>query len=215
MKFTIVAKLTFSFLLFYSSIVSSRLKKLSRDRLLIIMYHRILPGHEAERAVQAGMYVKPEIFRLHLEFLKKRFYLVPISALGSVKTKAPDAPNGKPCCVLTFDDGWHDFYQYAFPNLKECRVPATVFLPTDFIGTKRWFWTDLLAYFLLQKKKASVKSNSFSVSKIVKELEQLRGSFESCLETGIEMLKAFRIDEIEEILSELLERRNESPTPDM
>jgi peptidoglycan/xylan/chitin deacetylase (PgdA/CDA1 family) len=33
--------------------------------------------------------------------------------------------------VLTFDDGYRDFYTYAFPLIKQCGFSATVFLATD------------------------------------------------------------------------------------
>lgn len=36
--------------------------------------------------------------------------------------------------VLTFDDGYHDFYTTAWPILSQFGFPATVFLPTAFIG---------------------------------------------------------------------------------
>lgn len=39
--------------------------------------------------------------------------------------------------VLTFDDGYRDFYDSAWPILKLYGFPATVFLPTDFIGDER------------------------------------------------------------------------------
>jgi peptidoglycan/xylan/chitin deacetylase (PgdA/CDA1 family) len=38
--------------------------------------------------------------------------------------------------VLTFDDGYEDFYSKAFPLLKKHGFIATVFLPTSFIGQK-------------------------------------------------------------------------------
>ncbi|HDL03558.1 MAG TPA: polysaccharide deacetylase family protein [candidate division Zixibacteria bacterium] len=37
---------------------------------------------------------------------------------------------------LTFDDGYEAFYKYAFPLLKELRVPAVIFVPSVFIGRK-------------------------------------------------------------------------------
>jgi len=41
------------------------------------------------------------------------------------------------CVVLTFDDGYADFYTHAFPVLQRYGFTATVFLPTDYIGNGR------------------------------------------------------------------------------
>lgn len=40
----------------------------------------------------------------------------------------------KKSILLTFDDGYYDFYRYAFPVLKEFKVPAVCFLITDKIN---------------------------------------------------------------------------------
>lgn len=50
----------------------------------------------------------------------------------------PDGPNRpNKYVVLTFDDGYHDFYTTAFPVLREFGYPATVYLPTGFIGREK------------------------------------------------------------------------------
>jgi peptidoglycan/xylan/chitin deacetylase (PgdA/CDA1 family) len=38
------------------------------------------------------------------------------------------------CAVLTFDDGFEDFFKSAFPELRTRSWTATVFLPTDVVG---------------------------------------------------------------------------------
>jgi peptidoglycan/xylan/chitin deacetylase (PgdA/CDA1 family) len=99
------------------------------------MYHRIIPEKEASPGLQAGMYVEPKTFEIHIEYLKKYFLIIPLSETMNNSGKSFSLKS-KPNCILTFDDGWFDFYKYAYPILKAHDVHATVFLPTKFIGTK-------------------------------------------------------------------------------
>jgi len=49
----------------------------------------------------------------------------------------PDKP-----VILTFDDGFVDFYNSAFPILQEFHFPATIYVVTDYIeGTSKWLKT--------------------------------------------------------------------------
>ena len=112
------------------------------------MYHHVVPPEElAGTFVQPGMFVTPRTFERHLRFLRSRFELLSFADLldrwqeGSWDAAAR-------YCTVTFDDGWLDNYRYAFPLLRRYGVPATIFLPTDFIGTDRWLWSDRLGYLL-------------------------------------------------------------------
>ena len=207
----IAIKLFLASILKSSGIISSKLKKQGSGGFVILMYHRIIPRSETE-GVQAGMYVEPETFKKHLFFLKKYFRVVYLTDLISSKEK-PVSTN-KPFCAVTFDDGWQDFYKYAFPVLKEYNFPATVFLATDYIGTNDWFWTDRLAHILLEKLRTKKIRACSSENSTIEKLIKLNSSFESRLETSIGILKYLRIEDIEEILSELSELCDISSVPE-
>ncbi len=88
------------------------------------------------------MYVRPETFRLHMTYLKNNADCIPLDELTRRLAKGESSPPGT--VVITFDDGWLDNYQSAFPILRELKLPATIFLATDYIGTHEYFWTDRL-----------------------------------------------------------------------
>ena len=50
--------------------------------------------------------------------------------------------------IITVDDGYRDFYLYAFPILKTLGLSATVFLATDFIENRSWLWHDKIKFVL-------------------------------------------------------------------
>jgi len=156
------------------------------------------------KTTQPGMYVSPDTFNQHLKFLSERFTVVSLKELSAILKDNKDVSFDRPVCVITFDDGWKDFYDYAFPLLQKYNLPATVFLPTSYIGTNNKFWTDVFANLLLLKRNISLDfkiESEFSETLI--QLDNLHGSYESKLEHGIEILKKFPRIQIIKFLDEL------------
>ena len=56
----------------------------------------------------------------------------------------PRANRARPAAAITFDDGYRDVYEQAFPLLTRKGIPATVFVVTEFVGTNRALLHDRL-----------------------------------------------------------------------
>ncbi len=199
MQITIGAKRCVASIFYHCQSIQKKLQRLGCDSYCILMYHRIARPDESNMFIQPGMFVTPETFEMHLQALLSETTVLSLDELiDSVRRGAPRTST-RPLCAITFDDGWRDFYDNAYPLLKSLNVPATVYLPTNFIGTDRWFWTDRFAFLWKHKKRFDLKSPN----PILKELARIGGPFESQIEKAIALLKKQPSDVIGPFLDEL------------
>lgn len=138
-----LVKYTVAVFLYYSGLLAvlNRLRagKTLHPDMRILMYHRVLPRSDRQyRYTQPGLACTPDIFSRQMSFLSESYNL--ISAAALVELLQNNQPVPANAVVVTFDDGWRDNYVHAFPILQQYRVPATIFLATDFIETDRLFW---------------------------------------------------------------------------
>ena len=114
------------------------------DSLLVMMYHRVLPPNHADRgSEQPGMFVSPDTLALHLSLLKQYFEIVHLD--DWLRRVGAGQPVPARAAVITFDDGWRDNYDHAWPVLQAAGVPSTIYLVTDLVGTRYSFWPNTLA----------------------------------------------------------------------
>jgi peptidoglycan/xylan/chitin deacetylase (PgdA/CDA1 family) len=104
----------------------------------IIAYHRVVRDLESTLAGSLpAMLISDRMLARHLEWLARRFDLVALDDLGSILGRGTGRGRGKPPAAVTFDDGYADFYDHAFPLLKRMGIPSAIFVVTDLVGTAR------------------------------------------------------------------------------
>ncbi len=100
-------------------------------RVPILMYHYIsVPPPDAD-IYRLDLSVRPREFEAQMEWLAVNEYH-PIRLMDLADALWNGSPLPEKAIVLTFDDGYIDNYQNAFPVLKNYRFPATFFVITQF-----------------------------------------------------------------------------------
>jgi peptidoglycan/xylan/chitin deacetylase (PgdA/CDA1 family) len=115
-------------------------------RALILLYHRIA----RPRSDQWALAVTPRRFGEHLEVLRR---VARPMRLGELSRSLLDGGVPDGAVVVTFDDGYADNLHNARPLLERYDVPATIFIPSGFLGSENEFWWDELDRLLLQPGK--------------------------------------------------------------
>ncbi len=100
------------------------------------MYHRIESVNP--RSNVQGHYVSPRLFRSQLLTMKRLGWRT-ISASEAVRRWVAGEPIEPKSFVITFDDGYENFYTYALSILSELEFDSIVFLVSDLVG-KRNEW---------------------------------------------------------------------------
>ena len=119
------------------------LERLRRTpRLLVVSYHRVgeLAGNQLDDATFSAT---ADEFREQVQYMKRWFAVPPPHEVLDSLERGSFAD---PTLLVTFDDGYRDNYDVAFPTLRDCGVPACFFVVTGLLDAPRLPWWDRVAY---------------------------------------------------------------------
>jgi peptidoglycan/xylan/chitin deacetylase (PgdA/CDA1 family) len=125
--------------------LAARLQRAWPSRLTVLTYHRIAdPRAPTFKGLAANVSATPDGFAAQLTFLRRWFNVV---SLGDVVAWLEDGrPLPQRAALITFDDGYRDNHDAAWPVLRAQGLPAALFVATGCIGSTEPFWWDLVAY---------------------------------------------------------------------
>lgn len=134
--------------------------------LRILTYHRIGDPNIDNGVLDPSMVcATPKQFEQQISYLSQSYHFLSIhDLLAAIKEQKPLPAQS---VMITFDDGYRDFLEFAWPILEHYQVPTLMFLPTGFISQKnKVFWWDQLYQGVFNTKKNSLdlpSSQSFSL----------------------------------------------------
>jgi len=102
----------------------------SGKRVPILVYHNL--GAQSSGRLVLGV----QAFAEQMNYLKREGYRV-VSLAEFVEWLRLKRQLPRKSVVLTFDDGYQSFREYAYPVLKKLGFPATLFVYTDYVGASR------------------------------------------------------------------------------
>lgn len=106
--------------------------KIDLNTLTIIGYHEII---DKQTAVIPDYAVTTKQFELHLDWLQQNgYHFVSVDQLIKAKEGKLKLPT-KPV-LLTVDDGYQSFYQYAYPIIKQRKIPVVLAVVGSWLETK-------------------------------------------------------------------------------
>ncbi len=146
----------------------------------VLGLHRVLTPEQESRAHSLpGIILRQKTFAGLLGFIYQNFRVI---SLAEFLAGDFEPSEGRPACLITFDDGWRDNYTTAFPLLRQWGLSATIFLATGFLGSGKTFWPEQLIRAwsdplrrerICERMKGSVRLANGGVEPVVEHLKHM------------------------------------------
>jgi peptidoglycan/xylan/chitin deacetylase (PgdA/CDA1 family) len=127
-------------------------------RFQVLVFHKVSP--ESHPFFEP---IHPIVFEQYAQFLHRCYRVMDLEELVEC-SRDGDIPDR--AVAITFDDGYRDNYEYAFPILIKYRLPATVFVTTGHIGTGKTLWHDRIFDAFCQTSATRLKLTSTNLPEL-------------------------------------------------
>lgn len=142
----------------------------------VFMYHHVQGRMIAAERNQVSLTTYTETFEEQLKYLQSKGYqTIGMDSLISF-FQGSSTVQGK-SVILTFDDGYTDFYEIAYPLLQKYNFKAVVFLPTGLVNNYGYLtWPEIEE---LKGSNVYFGNHTWSHYAVVKDEEKIRSEIET------------------------------------
>jgi peptidoglycan/xylan/chitin deacetylase (PgdA/CDA1 family) len=126
--------------LFFTGLLWWARLRVAKLGVVVITLHRVLPDSEYDCArLRPGMVVRASTFQRFLEYIARHCECV-LPGDAKFETGSANA-HRRPRLAITFDDGWKDNFETAFPISAKQGIRFTIFICPEMITRRSGFWT--------------------------------------------------------------------------
>ena len=143
----------------------------------ILMFHRVMPASNAPRLfANSYLEVSPEFLEDTILYYKSHNYkfISMDDLLPHIRQRNPE-----PFVVFTFDDGFKDNLEHAYPVFKKHHVPFTIYITTDFPEHKAILWWNHLETLVLAHSSLGISLNDHQHSFTCESNEDKNATFKA------------------------------------
>ena len=124
-----------------------------RRGIYVFNYHRI--GDQRKTEFDPNVFSSDEVqFTGQIELLRSHFQIIGVRRLLDIIERGDSIRDS--LAMITFDDGYRDNYDVAFPILRSMEVPAVFFLPSSYIGSNLVPWWDEIVWLVRKTQRPTI-----------------------------------------------------------
>lgn len=113
----------------------------------MLVYHGVSEQEVRDGAgCQDSRHVQIDRFSKQIDYLARHRRVLPLSDVVELMRQGRSVPPHT--VAVTFDDGYRNNLTHAWTVLRSRRVPATIFLSTEWLDTQEMLWSDKVRYAL-------------------------------------------------------------------
>ncbi len=135
----------------------------------VLLYHHIEPMAQAKQEGHAWLTVDPATFDQQMSYLASKGYTsISADTLAQALITHQNLPKS---VVLTFDDGYQDFYTYAYPVISKYNLTANLAIPTGLMNNPGYLNWDQLKQ-MVASGKVFAYDHTWSHSSLPKDSQE-------------------------------------------